>query len=182
VVRLGAAAATVEVAIEIDPHSQRVRATATGASEMRTRVRTTIVGEDEARAIAARSMEVPVEATHVAASTDRLHVIQASGAGKRRPVRAVDLEGTIRLQRSDAVVVKTLAREGAEAVRRVRAGMAVNGGDAVVPDMLLIAGAHIAELAGALPPDQAAALAHTELEGLAPDASVILIATAGVRR
>jgi N-methylhydantoinase A/oxoprolinase/acetone carboxylase beta subunit len=183
VVRLGAAVETVEVAIEIDPHSQRVRATATGASEMRTRTRTALVGEDEARAIAARSMEVAVETTHVAAATDRLRVIQAILADKRHPVRVVDLEGTIRLQRSDAVVLKTSARNGAGMVKRVRAEMTVNRGNgAIAPDMLLIAGAHIAELAGILPPEQASALAWTELEGLAPDASVVLVVTAGARR
>ena len=35
VVRLGAAAESVEVAVEVNPHSQRVRAIAMGASEMR---------------------------------------------------------------------------------------------------------------------------------------------------
>jgi N-methylhydantoinase A/oxoprolinase/acetone carboxylase beta subunit len=175
-VRLGAAAETVEVTIEIDPHSQRVRATATGASEMRTRPRRAVLGEAEARAIAARSMDVAVEATHVAAATDRMRVIQADHADRRRPVRAVDLEGTIRLQRSDAVVVKTSAREGVERMKRMRADMTVNGGNgAIVPDLLLIAGAHIAEIASILPPEQAAALAHMELEGLAPDASVVLV-------
>ncbi len=40
VVGMGAAAESVEVAIEIDPHSQRVRAIAMGAAEMRLRTRT----------------------------------------------------------------------------------------------------------------------------------------------
>jgi hypothetical protein len=112
----------------------------------------------------------------VAAATDRMRVIQADHADRRRPVRAVDLEGTIRLQRSDAVVVKTSAGEGVERMKRMRADMTVNGGNgAVVPDLLLIAGAHIAEIASILPPEQAAALAHMELEGLAPDASVVLV-------
>jgi N-methylhydantoinase A/oxoprolinase/acetone carboxylase beta subunit len=39
VVGMGAAAESVEVAIEIDPHSQRVRAIAMGAAEMRARTR-----------------------------------------------------------------------------------------------------------------------------------------------
>jgi N-methylhydantoinase A/oxoprolinase/acetone carboxylase beta subunit len=44
VVRLGAAAENVEVVIEIDPHSQRVRAIAMGAAEMRARTRTSAPG------------------------------------------------------------------------------------------------------------------------------------------
>jgi N-methylhydantoinase A/oxoprolinase/acetone carboxylase beta subunit len=181
-VRLGAAAETVEVAIEIDPHSQRVRATATGASEMRTRTRAA-VGEEEARIIAARSMEVALEATHVAAATDRLRVIQAVLADQRRPMRVIDLEGSIRRQRSDAVVVRTSAREGVGMVRHMRAETTAGRRDGgAASELLLIAGAHIAELAATLPTDQAAALAQTELEGLAPDASVILVATIDLPR
>jgi hypothetical protein len=172
----------VEVAIEIDPHSQRVRATATGASEMRTRTRAA-VGEEEARIIAARSMEVALEATHVAAATDRLRVIQAVLADQRRPMRVIDLEGSIRRQRSDAVVVRTSAREGVGMVRHMRAETTAGRRDGgAASELLLIAGAHIAELAATLPTDQAAALAQTELEGLAPDASVILVATIDLPR
>ncbi len=126
VVRLGAAAENVEVTIEVDPHTQRVRATAMGASEMRAKTRTTVVSEDEARAIAAKSMSVPVETTSVAAATDRMRVIQAEVSEKhlkfftkkRTPVRAVDLEGVIRIQRSDAKVMRASAEHGLGALKR----------------------------------------------------------------
>ena len=48
VVRLGAAAESVEVTVEVNSHSQRVRATAIGASEMRVKTRTSDAGEDAA--------------------------------------------------------------------------------------------------------------------------------------
>ena len=102
VVRLGASPTTVEVTIEIDPHSQRVRATAVGASEMRARHRRHI-SEADALRIAANSLGVPMSATRLAAQTDGMRLIQATIDG-RAPLRAVDLEGAIRIQRSNARV------------------------------------------------------------------------------
>src|SRR6201991_4619114 len=63
VVRLRGAAETVEVTIEVDAHSQRSRATAVGAWEMRARSHRKRLGEAEACAIAAESMGVPVGGT-----------------------------------------------------------------------------------------------------------------------
>src|SRR5205085_5895130 len=122
VVRLGAAAENVEVTIEVNPHTQRVRATAMGASEMRAKTRTTVVGEAEARAIAAKSMGIEVAATTIAAQTDRMRVIQGAVTEKhlkfftrtRHPVRAIDLEGVIRVQRADGKVLSAAARQGPE--------------------------------------------------------------------
>src|SRR5471030_2450656 len=58
VVKLGAAPDNVEVTIEVDQHTHRVRATAMGASEMRARKRNDEIGEPEAREIAANAMGV----------------------------------------------------------------------------------------------------------------------------
>ena len=58
VVKLGAAPDNVEVTIEVDQNTHRVRATAMGASEMRARQRRDEVGETEAREIAAKAMGV----------------------------------------------------------------------------------------------------------------------------
>ncbi len=191
VVRLGAAAENVEVTIEVNPHNQRVRATAMGASEMRAKTRTNVVSEPEAVAIAAKSMGVPVETAHVVASTDRMRVVQATVVEKhfkfltrkRHPVRAVDLDGVIRIQRSDAKVAKTAARQGIETLKRFWEDNTIYNGDSViVPDMFILVGAHIVDLTGIVSLDQALAVARTEFEGLAPDATIVLIAVAGTRR
>lgn len=191
VVRLGAAAENVEVTIEVDPHTQRVRATAMGASEMRAKTRTTVVSEDEARAIAAKSMNVPIETTMVAAATDRMRVIQAEVSEKhlkfftrkRHPVRAVDLEGVIRIQRSDAKVMRASAQQSLEALKRFWEDTTIYNGDSViVPDMFVVVGAHIVDLTGIVSLDQAQAIVRTEFEGLGPDVTVVLVAVAGTRR
>jgi N-methylhydantoinase A len=188
VVRLGAAAENVEVTIEIDPHTQRVRATAMGASEMRAKTRTVVLSEGSARAIAAESIGVPVEATTVVASTDRMRVIQAviaepAPAKARHPVRAVDLEGVIRIQRSDARVAKSSAEQGLETLKRLWVENTIHDGEGtVVPDVFVVIGAHIVDLTGIASLDQAVAIVRTEFEGLVPDVSVVLVVTAGARR
>ena len=166
VVRLGAAAETVEVTIEIDAHSQRVRATAVGASEMRARHRRHI-GENDARTIAAGSMGVPVEATRIVANTDGMRLVQARVDG-RHPLRAVDLEGAIRIQRSDAAVERAHA---SDALALLRAQW-----DEAHVEMFLVLGAHVIDLGGIASRAQALAVARTELDGVPGDTTVLLVA------
>lgn len=81
VVGLGAAPDNVEVAIEVDPHTQRVRATAMGASEMRARERSDQVGADEAHTIAATAMGLEPALVQLAAATARMRVFQGTVVG-----------------------------------------------------------------------------------------------------
>jgi len=174
VVRMGAMPQNVEVTIEIDPYSQHVRATAVGAVEMDSTSRA-VVAEDEARAIASRSLAVPFEAAYIAAATDRMRVIQAAIAG-RHPVRVIDLDGTIRLQRSNARVATSSVERAVDTLEQLWAS------SSSPPEMALVAGSHIVDLAGGLTLDQARAIARTELEGLAPDTTVLFVVMAGLRR
>jgi len=164
VVRLGASPTTVEVTIEIDPHSQRVRATAVGASEMRARHRRHI-GEADALRIAAESMGIPTANTRLAAQTDGMRLIQATIDG-RAPLRAVDLEGAIRIQRSNARVEHAHASDAlAHLKSRWDDG-----------ELFLVMGGHVIDLAGLPSREQALAVARTELEGVPDDTTVLLVA------
>ena len=89
VVKLGAAPENVEVTIEVDPKTHRVRATAMGASEMRARQRKDEVGENEARDIAAKSMGLSPSASRSprprrTCACSRARSRSASGASSRR--------------------------------------------------------------------------------------------------
>src|SRR3954451_10376254 len=68
-VKLGADPDGVEVTIELDPNTHRIRATAMGASEMRARQRKDEVGETEAREIAAKAMGLDLDHVALAAAT-----------------------------------------------------------------------------------------------------------------
>jgi N-methylhydantoinase A/oxoprolinase/acetone carboxylase beta subunit len=164
VVRLGASPTTVEVTIEIDAHSQRVRATAVGASEMRARHRRHI-GEADALRIAAESMGIPTADTRVAAQTDGMRLIQATIDG-RAPLRAVDLEGAIRIQRSNAWVEHAHA---ADALAHLKSRW--DDGE-----LFLVMGGHVIDLGGLPSREQALAVARTELEGVPDDTTVLLVA------
>lgn len=190
VVRLGAAPENVEVTVEVDTHTQRVRATAMGASEMRARDRSTEVTEDEAMALAATSMGVTPTSVHLAAQTTRMRIFQgkieerkwAIFKSRRSPVRAIDFDGVIRVQRSDGVVTNAAAAAGDQAIRSLWEQTTIYNGDSVItPDMFVIVGAHIVDLTGVASLDQALAVAQSEFEGLPNDAPIALISVHGSR-
>ncbi len=190
VVGLGAAAANVEVTVEVDPQTHRVRATAMGASEMRAQDLLKEVSEAEARQLAATSMNLPIESVQLSAATDRMRVFQGAVEERRwrifkhrrNPVRAVDREGVIRIQRSDGIVVGTDAARGLAELRRLWESVTIYNGDSVItPDLFVITGSQVTDLSGVTTLDHAIAISRGELEGVAGDTRVALISVQGVR-
>jgi N-methylhydantoinase A len=190
VVRLGAAPENVEVTIDVDPQTQRVRATARGASEMRAQDTRKLVSQDEAAHIAAGSMDLAQEHVRLAAATDEVRVFQGDVterkwhffSKRRRPVRAVDREGIIRIQRSDGVILQAPAGASLEQLRALWESVTIYNGDSVIaPDMFVIAGRRIVDLCGITVLDQAIAVSRGELEGLPPETPVVLIGMQGAR-
>jgi len=112
-------------------------------------------------------MGVPVASTSLAAATDGMRLIQASLDG-RRPLRAIDLEGAIRIQRSDALVERAHADD---ALARLEARW-----DPAHAEMFMVLGGHVIELGGLSNREQALAVARTELEGVPDDTTVLLVA------
>ncbi len=173
VVRLGADPDGVDVTVEIDHLTQRVRAIAMGAAEMRVKDAGGSISESEARAVAARSMGVAADTLQVVAQTPGFRVFQRAGDGLRA-LRAIDHEGMIRVQRSRAIVRQTVPMA---AVAQIAAlWEAAGGGDeSRVPGLFLLHGRHLVDLSGVETLAQVEALATSELEPLSPDAAVILI-------
>jgi N-methylhydantoinase A len=183
-VKLGAAPDNVEVTIEVDQNTHRVRATAMGASEMRARQRRDEVGETEAGEIAAKSMGVSPERVTLAASTPRMRVFQGEveerswGIFKKRrsPVRAVDLDGVIRVQRSHSVVRPVSALTALDGLRRLWEDTTIYNGDSTItPDIFVVVGGQLIDLSGVNSIEQALAVTRSELDGLTEDASIALI-------
>jgi len=190
VVRLGAAPENVEVTIEVDPQMQRVRAIAMGASEMRAQDPRREVSEEEARGIAASSMGVSPEAVRLAAATDQIRVFQGRieerrwgfFKNSRKPIRAVDREGVIRIQRSDGVVVGATAATGLAQLKRSWEEVTIYNGDSVItPDLFVISGRRVVDLSGVTALDQALAIGRSELEGVAGETPVAIISVPGAR-
>ncbi|MCW5621157.1 MAG: hypothetical protein KIS79_08640, partial [Burkholderiales bacterium] len=173
-----------------DAQTQRVRATAMGASEMRAQDLLKAVSEEEARAIAAKSMGVDPLSVELAGETDQMRVFQGRVEmrkwrffkTRRHPVRAVDREGVIRVQRADGKVVPTDAARGLAQLRSAWEEATIYNGDAVItPDIFVIAGRRVVDLTGIAGLDQASAVARSELEGMSGNAPVVLISVPGAR-
>jgi N-methylhydantoinase A/oxoprolinase/acetone carboxylase beta subunit len=184
VVDLGAAPDGVEVTIEVNPHTQRVRATAMGASEMRTRERREEVSAEEAQAIAATAMGLEPAAVSLAAATTRMRVFQGCveqrswGLFKRRrhPVRAIDHDGVIRVQRSDGVVRAATVAGGLGHLGRLWEDTTIYNGDSVItPDMFLIVGAQVIDFSGVNSIEHVLTLGRSEFDGLPDEAPIALI-------
>jgi N-methylhydantoinase A/oxoprolinase/acetone carboxylase beta subunit len=174
-VRVGADAKSVEVTVEVDQQTHRVRAIAVGAAEMHAKDAGGSITEREARAIAARSMGLPPAALHLAAETSGLRVYQMAGE-RLGGVRAVDREGAIRVQRSRALVRSSNPRTADKTMEQVWSEISRNEDDRiVVPGLFLLYEHHVADLSGVETLAQAMALAASELEGLDGEASIVLV-------
>lgn len=175
-VRLGAEPESVDVTVEVDQQTHRVRATAMGAAEMHVKDESGAIAEREARTIAARSLGVSVEAVERVAETSGFRIFQTTGSGARS-VRAIDWTGAIRAQRSHALVVATVCGKTADELTRVwhEAG----GGDEAArrhPSLLLLYDRHLVDLSGVEDLTQALALTASELRERRPDTPVVVIA------
>jgi len=175
VVRLGADAKTVDVTVEIDRPTGRVRAIAMGAAEMHVKDPGGSIPEREARSIAARSLGVAAATLELAGATAGLRAYQPEGDGFRA-VRAVDWEGAIRVQRSRAAVRAATPRTAGAMIERLwKETAGEDGARTIVPGLFLMFERHVVDLSGVETLEQALALAASELDGLGDDVPVVLI-------
>jgi hypothetical protein len=151
---------------------------------MRTKERREEVGADEAQAIAATAMGLEPASVSLAAATAQMRVFQGLVEKKswglfkqrRHPVRAIDHNGIIRVQRSNSVVRAATAAVGLDRLRRLWEDTTIYNGDSVItPDMFLIVGAQVIDLSGVNSIDQVLTLGRSELDGLPGEAPIALI-------
>ena len=166
---------SVEVTIEVDRQTQRVRAIAMGASEMRAKDPGGAITEREAHAIAARSLGLAGATLRLVAETSGVRVYSSASEGLGG-VRAVDRIGAIRVQRSRALVCPSTPRAAGADIARVWRETSRDGDNhGAVPGLFLLYEHHVADLSGVETLAQAVALAASELEGLDGDAPVVLV-------
>jgi len=189
-VRNGALAETVDVAVEVDPRRNLVRATAAGSAEMRRRDGDgRIAGAPQRLEAAARSLQRPAKQTTLVASTGSLDVYAApppDAAWWRRwqrsatgtPLRIVDGGGVVRLQRDDARV-RSCPVERLEAVLRAVLAEMTDYGDAGrrLPDLHLLLGPRIVSLAGLADESQVLGLAAIEARACQAGQTVVVVAS-----
>ena len=96
---------------------------------------------------------------------------------RRSPVRAVDLDGVIRVQRSHSVVRPVIgSRPRFDDLRRLWEDTTIYNGDSTItPDIFVIVGGQMIDLSGVNSIDQAMAVTRSELDGLTASDPIALI-------
>ena len=159
------------VEIEIDTQRNKVCATASGATALVEAAAGDACGESDRRTIAAQSFACN------AAELDRVELTGAlSGYGRRRDLRVIDERGVVRLALRDYRLIRTTAAR-VESYVRDAVETATQFGDVgrALPALYLLRGARIAAYEGLTSTDQAVALALEEVEGCAPDESIVIL-------
>jgi N-methylhydantoinase A/oxoprolinase/acetone carboxylase beta subunit len=173
-VAAGADAAGVEVTVEVDSATNRVRATASGATTLTdtSAVQQTVADEAERRAQAMLHLRGDASQTREAARTPLLIVF----AGPR-DIAVVDERAVVRLTLADAyaetIAVAALDRRLPALIEEHTAFGDVGR---AIPDIFILHGRRIAEFTGMGEATQILALAAEELSGVADDDRIVLIA------
>jgi N-methylhydantoinase A/oxoprolinase/acetone carboxylase beta subunit len=181
---------SIEVFLEINPQTGRVRATAIGTMEMCSQDMGRFLDPEECRRIAAQSMNVPLERVELRAGTGLVNIYQGVVEEKRwrfftfkrYPLRVLDSQGFVKLQRSDGSVYQFEGASALAGLKEAWESLTIYNGDSIIyPDMFLIVGNHIVDLTGVQSMEQAFGVVATELEGVAPDQPVAVVGTRGQR-
>lgn len=175
VVRLGAQPDTVDVAIDVNTTTGRVRATAIGSAELNVRDEAGAISEVEARAIASQSLHVPAGELSLRARVGGFRVYSDGEEGAAR-LRVIDWTGLIRLQRRAALVQQTTVGAMARDLEAMLKEASVDGGNAGI---VLMYGRHLVDLTGLDDVKQALAVASSEVADLSGEAQLILLASVG---
>ena len=171
--RLGADPKSVDISVEIDRQTGRIRAIATGAAALRSSGDTETVSERQARRVAARSLRLPDDDIELAAQTPGAFVFIPK-TGSRHSLRIVDRRGNVRLQRSHAVVAQTTAGNWQDSFKSMRLSGPEDPIDAFSGAVLLY-DMHLVDVTGESRYSNAVKIADSELSGVAPETPLVLI-------
>ncbi len=186
-VQSGADPNTIEVKIEVDTQHQKVRAVAVGATELRTKELTGEQKTDqELLQIAAENLKVDLSQVHIAADNGSMaavmcqHTVKAMLFFKKKvnTLRLIDRDGVIRLQKKNAEVTACMPGKWKSTLKRLLDDNTVHGdGGAEIPNIYVVLGRRIIDLAGMQSESQILSLCQVELAGIGADEKLIMICT-----
>lgn len=184
-IKSGATPGSVEVYVEIDAQKKRVRATALGATELRTKdLANKEMSLKDREILASQSMHVSPTEVKTMAETEFFSVFTARTKTGRfkvlrsstNPIRVVDREGVIRLSLHDGIVVQS---SGSKILEDLKAGIekytTYSEGGPIIPGTHVLYGGRISDYSGLASPDNIASVASTELKGVEHEERVVLI-------
>ena len=187
-IRNGAVPESVEVEIEIDRSKNIVRATAIGATELRSKNMTmSSLSVDELRAIVAEDIGTDVASVSAVTDNGQFYVMQSMvekkaffGIIKKKTpaLRLIDDEGVIRLKRKSANVYEANHENWEESIRKIaEINTTLNDGGTQLPYIFVIYGKRIISLANLATVDNMIALAQVELANVGPGDKLLVICT-----
>lgn len=182
-IQSGAAPGAVEIHVEVDTQRSIVRAIATGTTELRSKnLMQQKLSEDEIKTIAAKSMGIAAECVRTSGSTGDIYIIHGHSEVKKcwglftkvsQPLRVIDNEGVIRLQRNQGEVFKLAVADFKNQLTQVvNDCVSYSDGGKEVPDVFVFYGKKIIDLSGLIDVNQIAAVASVEIQGI-PDEQAI---------
>lgn len=188
-IRLGADPNSIETVVEIDNQTQKVQVTALGSTEVRTTDMMKACTEEEAREIAADSFGITKDKVKLEGSTDSMYVYTTDKITKgflnkekvTQAIRILDKKGFIKQQQSSGKVRNgTVGSVDAE-FKKVWDDLSTYRGDVIVcPDLFIVVGGRIVEVAGVSNIEQAKGIIHAELSGMNPGNPVVIIGVKNV--
>jgi N-methylhydantoinase A/oxoprolinase/acetone carboxylase beta subunit len=171
--RLGADPKSVDISVEIDRQTGRIRAIATGAAALRSAGETETVSQRQARRIAARSLGQPEDDIELAAETPGAFVYSPK-TDARHSLRIVDRRGKVRLQRSHAAVVRTTVENWQHSLGSMKLFGPEDPADAFFGAVLLY-DSHLLDVTGETLYSNAVKIVDSELSGVSPKTPLVLI-------
>ena len=184
----GAAPGTIEVSVEVDTQRNIIRAIAVGATEMRSKDRMKQkLTEDQLLEIAAENLGADKAKLRFAAKNGSMWAVQYEKNEKKlfglvkkttHPLRLIDEEGIIRLQKNNAWVRQTIVGSWEKDLHWILEELTeYNDGGTNLPNVYLVLGKRIIDLSGMQKGEQIASLGNVELAGFAQTEPLILAAT-----
>lgn len=184
----GAAPGTVEVSVEVDTQKNIIRAIAVGATELRSKDRMKKeMSEDERLGVVAENLGVGKEELRIEARNGSMMAVQYDRKQKKlfglikkvtKPLRLIDEEGVIRLQKNNALVRQTTVGGWQQDLKWILEELTeYNDGGTNLPNVYVVLGKRIIDLSGMQTGEQIISLGNVELAGYEDMEPLILAAT-----
>ena len=184
----GAAPGTVEVSVEVDTQKNIIRAIAVGATELRSKDRMKKeMSEDERLRVVAENLGVDKDKLQIEARNGAMMAVQYDRIQKKlfglikkvtKPLRLIDEEGVIRLQKNNALVRQTTVGGWQQDLKWILEELTeYNDGGTNLPNVYVVLGKRIIDLSGMQTGEQIISLGNVELAGYEDMEPLILAAT-----
>lgn len=172
----GAVPDSIEVQIEIDSQTSKVTAIALGSTEVQTTDLLKACTEENAKELAAKSMNSPLEKVNLITKNNVFYVFGSERENGSIQIRIVDKKGFIKVQRGDGGAVKCKVSEAFSNIEVLWEKLSVYTNDIkLTPDIYLCIGGKVLDYSGMLDLDQLYLVVDTEISTMEENEDIIIV-------